>query len=82
MNNINFESMEDRYEDIFNKPVSEVMSTTLTTAGPDTPILKVASLMILKKIRRVPIVEGDKVVGIVTQGDIHQAIFKKECTIA
>jgi CBS domain-containing protein len=41
------------------------------------PILKAASLMILKKIRRLPVVDKGKIVGIVSQGDIHQAIFKK-----
>jgi CBS domain-containing protein len=78
---MDFEKMEDRYEDLSKRTVADVMSSPVVTVAPDTPILKVASLLIRKRIRRVPVVDGDKVVGIVSQGDIHQAIFVKECAL-
>jgi CBS-domain-containing membrane protein len=69
---------EDRYKDIMDDKVESVMSTTLTTATIDDDALKVASLMILKKVRRIPIVDNEgKVIDLVSQGDIHVAIFKK-----
>ncbi len=53
------------------------MTKKVFTALEDTPILKLASMMILKKIRRIPIVKEGIVVGIVSQGDVHRAIFQK-----
>ena len=32
--------------------------------------------MVLWHIRRLPVVEGGKLVGIVSQGDVYQSIFK------
>lgn len=78
---MDFEEMEDRVEDMSRRKVEEIMTTPVITVPSDTPILKVASLMIRRRIRRVPVVDGDKLVGIVSQGDIHQAIFQKECAL-
>ena len=78
---MDFEKMEERYEDISKKKVEECMTKNVITVPPDTPILKLASLMIRQRIRRVPIVDGGKLVGIVSQGDIHQAIFRRECSL-
>jgi CBS domain-containing protein len=46
------------------------------TVTPDTPLLEAAGLMVLWHIRRLPVVEGGKLVGIVSQGDVYQSIFK------
>ncbi len=78
LSSINFEEMEDRYKDVTKMKVKDLMTRNAVTATPDTPILKVASLMINKHVRRVPIIEGKKLVGIISQGAIHQAVFKKE----
>jgi len=76
--NMNFEEMEERYKEVRCIKVSEIMSKKMITARPDTPILKASSLMILNKVRRLPVVEADgKLVGIVSQGDIHMAVFEK-----
>ena len=75
-----FEEMETRYRDMSQRPVEEVMTHNVIVVSPDEPILKAASTMILKKVRRLPVVEGDRLVGIVSQGDIHRAIFAKTLT--
>lgn len=79
LTNMNFERMEDRYKDVGSHPVKEIMTPNVVTLPPDTPILKAASTMILRRIRRIPVVHDGKLVGIVSQGDIHQAMFKRFC---
>ncbi len=69
---------EERYKDIMDDKVETIMSTTLITASLNDRILKIASLMMLKKIRRVPVIDSEgKLIGIISQGDIHLAIFRK-----
>ena len=56
---------------------SEIMVREVITAAPDTDILRLASLMAVNKIRRIPIVEEGRLVGIVSQGDVYRAIFER-----
>lgn len=51
-------------------PVSEILSTELITGSPDMDIEEAAELMATNQIRRLPIVESEKLVGIVSLGDI------------
>ena len=59
-------------------PVREVMVRDVVVAAPDTDILRLASLMAVNKIRRVPILDDGRLVGIVSQGDVYQAIFERK----
>lgn len=54
--------------------VSDVMTTDLVTVPPTESAVLVAKIMVERHINRVPIVENDKVVGIVTRGDIIKAV--------
>jgi predicted transcriptional regulator len=40
----------------------------------DVPVEKIADLMIANKIKRVPVLSGEKLVGIVSRADIIRAI--------
>ncbi|MHA2101340.1 MAG: CBS domain-containing protein, partial [Candidatus Kariarchaeaceae archaeon] len=53
----NFEEIEERYEALLVRKVEDLMSRNVLSITPDAPILKAASLMILKKIRRLPIID-------------------------
>jgi CBS domain-containing protein len=56
---------------------SEIMVREVITAAPDTDILRLASMMAVNKIRRIPIVEEGRLIGIVSQGDVYRAIFER-----
>jgi len=45
--------------------VGDVMSTNLITVTPETHILMIVDLMIKKHVRRIPVLEEGKIVGIV-----------------
>lgn len=53
--------------------IKEHMSTNVITASPDTPIMEARNKMKEHNIRRLPVTGGDKLVGIVTEGDIQEA---------
>jgi CBS-domain-containing membrane protein len=50
--------------------IGEIMSKILTTASPETPIEVAVQRMVNHKIRRLPIMEGTSVVGIITVTDL------------
>lgn len=50
--------------------VNEIMSADLTTVTPDTTLESCMNLMTDRRIRHLPVLEGDRVVGIVSIGDI------------
>ena len=72
----NFEEMEKGYADTLQLVASDIMTTTVSSVTPDMPIMKAASLMCINKIRRIPVTENDAVVGIISIGDVHKAIFQ------
>jgi CBS domain-containing protein len=54
--------------------VSELMTRDLVTAKPDTPIAEIALLLEENAIKRVPIVDKGKLVGIVARANLIQAL--------
>jgi CBS domain-containing protein len=59
--------------------VSTIMTTDITTVNSDMDVHKVADLMASKQIRRLPIVDNNQLVGIVSIGDMAvEDIFENE----
>lgn len=54
----------------YNTKLKDVMSTPLITISPDETVWELAQLMKVKKIHRVPVTSGIKLVGIVTTTDL------------
>jgi CBS domain-containing protein len=70
--------MEEGFPSVLKKKVEDVMSMNPLTVSPDDPILEAASYMGLKHFRRIPVVEGGKLVGMVSIGDINRGLFFKQ----
>lgn len=70
-----FEEMEKKVEDILNLPASRIMSKNPTTIHEDTPILEAQSIMMVKKIGRLPVVDKNgNLLAILAKGDIFRAV--------
>jgi CBS domain-containing protein len=76
-----FESLERDYKDVVSMKVSDLMSTRVFTVEPEMPVLKAASIMFRNRIRRIPVSDSGRLVGIVSLGDVHKAIFRKNLTL-
>jgi CBS domain-containing protein len=60
------------------KDVKSIMSKKITSVDEDTAVEEIARLMTAQRIKRVPVMRGDKVVGIVSRADIVSAIARGE----
>jgi len=56
------------------KRVASFMSKQVISATEDTSVEEIANLMIAHKIKRVPVLNGERLVGIVSRTDIVRAI--------
>ena len=59
-------------------PVGEVMSTALVTATPEQTVDHCMALMTEKRIRHLPIVNGERLIGVISIGDLVQAIISDQ----
>jgi CBS domain-containing protein len=53
--------------------LEQTMSSPLVTIQADQGLGEAALMMLEKKIRRLLVVENDKIVGIITEGDLDRA---------
>ena len=58
--------------------VSEIMSTNIFTIHPDQTVEEAMDMMTLKHVRHLPVVENDKVLGIISIGDVVKSIIYKQ----
>ena len=53
-----------------NARIGDVMTTPAMTVDPDTPVMSGLSLMTKRRIRHLPVVKGDLVIGFISIGDL------------
>lgn len=56
--------------------VEDVYTEDPVAVGPDTPIREIATIMAEKKVYTIPVVDGDKLVGIIGKADVVRASAK------
>ena len=50
--------------------IGDVMTTPAMTVDPDTPVMSGLSLMTKRRVRHLPVVKGDRVIGFISIGDL------------
>jgi CBS domain-containing protein len=56
--------------------VGDIMTKEVISVTEDTPIQEIAAVLSAKRIKRVPVVKGGQLVGIVSRADLVAAIAK------
>ncbi|MGW4490019.1 CBS domain-containing protein [Amycolatopsis sp. NPDC004368] len=62
--------------------VEQVMSTPVTAMSSGTDVADLCEALVDAKIRAMPIVDGSRVVGIVTRGDVVRVLAREDAAIA
>ncbi len=73
-------TIHEREEFMDELKVVEVMSRKLITAAPTTTVREAAKVMVRGKIGCLPVVEGNTLVGIVTETDLLEILVRGEET--
>jgi CBS domain-containing protein len=69
------ESTEDRYKDFYFSEVSSIMTTRVVTIRPNTALMQAGALMNSKRIKQLPVLDGDQLVGVITSRDLSAGIL-------
>lgn len=75
------EKLAVEYRKAHGLVAEDVMSGPVITILPGTPVEEIAHLMAERQIKRVPVVEGGKLVGIVSRGDVLRAAYERLLTL-
>lgn len=76
MATVNYDEQLGQYSNVVNLTVKDVMTPKVITIRPDMHILQAASMMVGRKFRRIPVAVGDELLGMVSMGDVHKAIYQ------
>jgi CBS domain-containing protein len=62
---------------LLDVPVADIMTSEVFTCAPDDSVDSLTVLMTERRIRHVPVVDGGRLVGIVSIGDVVKSRIKK-----
>lgn len=76
MSGVDYDKQMQQYGNVVTITVKDVMTPVVISVKPDMHILQAASMMVGRKFRRIPVADGDRLVGMVSMGDVHKAIYQ------
>ena len=74
---ISLTNLERDLKKISAATVSDAMTPEPHTVSPQTPLETIASLMVDEKYHTLPVVDGDKLIGIVGKEDVLRSLINQ-----
>lgn len=75
-NYVNGEKREEKVDEVRYHQIGEFMSRSVLTVTPDMPIMNAGALMLANRVHQFPVVEGKKVVGVISRDMIYRRVFE------
>jgi acetoin utilization protein AcuB len=64
-------------ETLENLRVRDVMTWVVVTTGPEAPLLSAALVMLESRVGSLPVLEGGRLVGVLTEQDVLKALMQE-----
>ncbi|MHB1000241.1 MAG: CBS domain-containing protein [Armatimonadota bacterium] len=68
--------LENRVIEVRNNPIKSIMNPIVVTVDENDELLKAASIILLKKVKRLPVLRNDEIIGIISRIDVVQAAMQ------
>lgn len=72
---LKIEEFKEDIEKALKTKIKEVMTKDVITISPDASINEAANIMVKKNIKRLPVVKNNKLIGIITRGDLMEVLI-------
>lgn len=72
------ESWEEQLDRVSRRQVKEIMTKRVVAVPPDAHVSDIATLMAGRRIKRVLVLEADRLVGIVSRGDLIRSLSRSQ----
>jgi CBS domain-containing protein len=69
--------LDERGADLLDAHVSEIMTRSVLTCGPDDTVDSLAETMTERRIRHMPVLDGGRLAGIVSIGDVVKSHIRQ-----
>jgi len=70
------EEFENNINYVRSKPISDYMTKEIISIGSDEPIMKAGALMLAHHVHRLPVIDKEKFVGMISREDVFSAVLK------
>jgi CBS domain-containing protein len=80
MHSVDLDRQMRSYTEVLEQTVEEMMTRNPISVTPDMHLLRAATIMVKHNFRRIPVADGGRLVGMLTLGDVHKAIFHANVT--
>jgi len=71
------EQIKERVSKLFEMKVKDIMGSPPITVSSDVPIIRAGSIMLLRRVKQIPVVDEGKLVGIITFTDIISKTLRR-----
>jgi CBS domain-containing protein len=75
MRRVDYAAMEAQFKEILHLKTADIMATRVISVAPDTPALQAAATMVRHNFRRIPVASDTTLLGMLSLGDVHKALF-------
>ncbi len=75
MRGVDYPAMETQYKEVMHLKTADIMATRVISVRPDMHALQAAATMVRNNFRRIPVANDDTLVGMLSLGDVHKALF-------
>jgi len=80
MHGVDLDRQLESYSEVLERSVEELMTHSPISVDPQMHLLRAATVMVRHNFRRIPVTESGRLVGMLSLGDVHKAIFHANIT--
>lgn len=70
-------SLSEKIYDLLDTPVEKLMTKRVVTVTEDTGLSDVAQILSNRQFKKLPVLDGDKLIGVVSRGDVVNYLVRE-----